>query len=542
MAQSSHEASPSGQPILRKGKACANCRRRKMKCDGVRPVCGPCAKSDKAEDCEYTSGSEQSTSQKLEDKIQRLQTRLQDLQTPSSDNPTLTLQQPYVYRSAPASRPLTPEYKEPPQHVKLILTETFLAYACQYGFFLHPERFRISVLYPGPVGHELRPSPCLLFVTYLLGIHFSQDPDLKRQEKTYLDLTIQQLPHDTTSTTIQPRYRLQIIQAEVLLSSYFFANKRPLEGGYHANSAYSLGAASGIQDMRCQNKLPPVFDDVEEGERVNACWAIFTLDRGWAGVLGYNSNTTCTIGGTVVLTTPMPREIEEYASGKYQCEQREGYTIKSFVTGRESRGESPSSRTVLAKSTFLFEKARSLIRVSFPELPDDQRPEYMDQYSRFRTLALTFKSTLPPLDMWLRTQSIDFIRTAYVGITLLEAALINFHAIAIRQGDEKAHQLSLISAHEIFTNSINLASASWNFGFLNPIIAFAWRTAFNVLFQELNSRPSSSSSSARQSCSEDPLHRQLRKGVASFANYSHCCSYINSEVRGMMHLFHGTPS
>lgn len=95
----------------------------------------------------------------------------------------------------------------------------------------------------------------------------------------------------------------------------------------------------------------------------------------------------------------------------------------------------------------------------------------MDQYSRFRTLALTFKSTLPPLDMWLRTQSIDFIRTAYVGITLLEAALINFHAIAVRQGDEKAHQLSLISAHEIFTNSINLASASWNFGFLNPIIA-----------------------------------------------------------------------
>jgi hypothetical protein len=94
----------------------------------------------------------------------------------------------------------------------------------------------------------------------------------------------------------------------------------------------------------------------------------------------------------------------------------------------------------------------------------------VDKYSRFRRLTMIFKATLPPLETWLRNQSIDFIRTVYVGITLLEAALINFHSISSGQGDEKAQQLSLISAHEIFTNSIKLASASWNLGFLNPII------------------------------------------------------------------------
>jgi hypothetical protein len=191
-------------------------------------------------------------------------------------------------------------------------------YAAQYGFFLHPGRFRVSMLYPGPVGHEQRPSPSLLFVTYLLGIHFSRDPDVKSLEKTYLDLTLLHIPDDTTATTTKPSHRLHIIQAEVLLSYYFFANKRPFEGVYHTNSAYSLGAASGIQSMQTRNPpesmLPPVSDDVEEGERVNACWAIFTLDKGWAAVMGYKPSTTCTVGGNVLLTTPMPREIDEYAT------------------------------------------------------------------------------------------------------------------------------------------------------------------------------------------------------------------------------------
>jgi hypothetical protein len=141
---------------------------------------------------------------------------------------------------------------------------------------------------------------------------------VKLHEKTFLDLAIQHIPLDTVSTTTEPSHRLHIIQAEVLLSNYFFANQRTLEGGYHANSAYSLAVASGIHNMQTRNppesKLPPVLDDIEEGERVNACWAIFTLDRGWAGALGFNSNITCTVGGNVVLTTPMPREIDEYGT------------------------------------------------------------------------------------------------------------------------------------------------------------------------------------------------------------------------------------
>lgn len=39
---------PSHAPSLERGRACLTCRRRRVKCDGARPVCGRCAKSARA--------------------------------------------------------------------------------------------------------------------------------------------------------------------------------------------------------------------------------------------------------------------------------------------------------------------------------------------------------------------------------------------------------------------------------------------------------------------------------------------------------------
>jgi hypothetical protein len=88
---------------------------------------------------------------------------------------------------------------------------------------------------------------------------------------------------------------------------------------------------------------------------------------------------------------------------------------------------------------------------------------------------VTFKSTLSPLDAWLHNPNLDIVRTAYVGITLLDAALIRLHGIAVTtvQGDSakaQARQQRLFHAQEIFNNSMRLASTAWNFVFLNPIV------------------------------------------------------------------------
>lgn len=160
---------------------------------------------------------------------------------------------------------------------------------------------------------------------YLLGIHLSQDPEMKKHEKTYFDSTLSLLAQDTLSTERHPQYRLHVIQTEVLLSYYFFANKRVMEGKYHMSCAFSLGIASGIHRMRTRNPpestLPPANDDIEEGERVNALWTIFALDKGWAGVLGCTPNAQRPSVGGSVMATPLPREIEEYETVCIQSSQ-----------------------------------------------------------------------------------------------------------------------------------------------------------------------------------------------------------------------------
>ncbi|KXN90893.1 hypothetical protein AN958_03423 [Leucoagaricus sp. SymC.cos] len=478
------------QGTLKKGRACINCRRRKMKCDGVQPICGSCLRTDKAEDCEYITGSERSTTQKLEEEIQRLQTRLRDLQTPIEPHQGVILQQPYG--PEPHSRRPSSDFQEPPRHIAQRLLDTFLAHASQHGFFLHPGRFRHSVQSPGPVGHESRPSPSLLSTMYLFGIHLSQDPEMKRHERTYFDLSIQLVSQDTSSTATHPKHRLHIIQAEVLLAYYFFSNKRPMEGKYHSYAAFSLAIASGIHRMRVRNPpestLSPATDDIEEGERVNAYWAVFCLDKEWSAVFNCNPNITCPSPAGTRILTPLPREIEEYETGRYQCERRHGHTFDDFINGTETPDESLTSRALHAKAACLFERARTFSRMTGVELSGMQRNDFGESFRHYRHLALNLKSTLPPFETWLRNPNIGIVRTAFVGVTLLDAALIRLHSVAAAQGDDRAHQQAILCAQEIFSNSMRLAAASWNFGFLNPVIGFAWREAFNVLYDDLNTR------------------------------------------------------
>lgn len=84
----SHKASPypknhnnnmSTTPLQR-GSACLSCRKRKMKCDGSRPVCQQCSRANRAADCEYDDGKTKTRTQILQEKIQRLEARVHELE------------------------------------------------------------------------------------------------------------------------------------------------------------------------------------------------------------------------------------------------------------------------------------------------------------------------------------------------------------------------------------------------------------------------------------------------------------------------------
>jgi hypothetical protein len=84
-----HASSMSTATPLQRGSACLSCRKRKMKCDGSRPVCQQCSRANRAADCEYDDGKTKTRTQILQEKIQRLESRIRELEgKPSTSNET----------------------------------------------------------------------------------------------------------------------------------------------------------------------------------------------------------------------------------------------------------------------------------------------------------------------------------------------------------------------------------------------------------------------------------------------------------------------
>lgn len=122
------------------------------------------------------------------------------------------------------------------------------------------------------------------------------------------------------SVNMDPSRIIYVLQAEVLLAHYLFHKNRRLEGGYHAAAAVSIAVACELHKIRSATwrsgggavRLYPPTDAVEEGERVRAFWAVFTLDRCWAVWLQSTSVFLNTPTAATLVDTPWPLEMEAY--------------------------------------------------------------------------------------------------------------------------------------------------------------------------------------------------------------------------------------
>jgi hypothetical protein len=121
---------------------------------------------------------------------------------------------------------------------------------------------------------------------------------------------------------------MHTIQAETLLGYYFFRNGNILQAKRHASSAASLVLGCRLNTFRSSHEdnsppvpayldgtstLPASQDAIEEGERINAFWAVFTLYRNLAvavdplgSVCGVFDAPGCQVN------TPWPLDMEIY--------------------------------------------------------------------------------------------------------------------------------------------------------------------------------------------------------------------------------------
>nr|GAT53551.1 predicted protein [Mycena chlorophos] len=335
---------------LRRGKACLVCRHLKIKCDGVRPRCGPCVLNPKEEACHYNEAN--SRTQELEETVARLRLRVAELERSS----TLSASPPGSPSTSPSpsspdsfsSRRSTPNVgtQEPPLPTIQTLLDAFLPHAAQVGFFLHVDNFRASALLPFPMGDVRRPSPALLRVVYLWGLHLSQTPSLLSPETTLLQLAQQALSTEISDRSGLP-HALHTIQAQVLLSNYLLRNKQFLEAEYHANGAATLAMAYQLHRV-CSSRVDASssttetdrdlgwpISPVDEGERIRCFWTVVCLQSSFAFVVGNIATTSLSIleSSSNEIDTPWPEDFAEYESrlAPSPCVSQE--TIKTFLVG-----------------------------------------------------------------------------------------------------------------------------------------------------------------------------------------------------------------
>ncbi|KAJ7726150.1 Zn(2)-Cys(6) binuclear cluster domain-containing protein [Mycena maculata] len=410
-----------------KAKACVNCRRRKIKCDGERPKCGQCLRSSSFQDCEYADDGPTRT-QILEEQIAILEARIEELEKPKELRSALVLQNPYGGERRSASLPALSRGGSPVHHLPLphseissgpssplsghtssegiplveleALTHNFLHHSSQFGFFLNIQNFREAAM--GRSGQ--RPTAVLLDVVHLWAIHLSGSDEFAIHEASYLSRALGTAV-DALSGSHSLNTVLHSIQAEVLLTLYFLRNTRFLEGKYHLSAAVSLVISSGLHRIRSADSyavsgplglafrsLAAPRDAIEENERINAFWTVLTLNNCWTTADGSPSNISYTVPDARI-DTPWPLDINTPSFHNQILPDLSIGTVTTFLANLPDTGTSVTA--LHAKAAILFEQASRLASQYRPNMTHEHLNQFYTSFNSIDALIGGFKLLLP---------------------------------------------------------------------------------------------------------------------------------------------------
>ena len=194
--------------------------------------------------------------------------------------------------------------------IRLDRLNSFLPYVSVIGFFLNVPRF-VNSFYA--TAASSRPSPALLSTIYLWGLKLSSVESFAAYEPVFLSRAIQSVAGALGAA--HPHKAKHALQAELLLSNYFFWNGRFLEGRYHCGAAGSIAITLGSHRTRSSqlpNQNPHPADPVEEGERINAFWSVFLNDRCWGVAMNVPSGLPDQKAANARIDVPWPLDMAQY--------------------------------------------------------------------------------------------------------------------------------------------------------------------------------------------------------------------------------------
>ncbi|KAJ7442733.1 hypothetical protein B0H11DRAFT_2347731 [Mycena galericulata] len=484
----------------RSPRACSNCRRRKMKCNGARSGCNQCRSRPprSGAPCVFdrdTRHAEPNAAQ-MQKTIMLLKSRVHELEQASAPLGSPAMVQhaysdlecsPPVGNSPPSEEPIP--VQEPPSEIIEKLVNTFLdrfAHTCY--FFLDPLQFLASA-FPAPPFNALdRPSQALLNAVYLWGSILlshrttpttSPLPYPYAEQNYFLLYALQSLPDDIRLFPLHPNLVLQTIQAHLLLSLYYMHAALPVEGRYHSAAAVSLAFSAGLNhavaaaagSLANANAalgfplaaesvcvLPPAMDAREEAERVNAFWAVVINENCWVAAEGTPSAIRAC---GAAIDTPWP------SSGS---QGQGGSTVIEFLNNDDDYAGGRAPMALLAKASVLLERA-----VAF------SGSGHVHTHPARTALAHslhTFHASLP------LPSSGGHGHTLFLAHALTDLALIRLHA-PFTSTSERARYTALSAARRLAARMEALSREPDTRVLLHPVLGPICATACALYLREM---------------------------------------------------------
>ena len=175
-----------------------------------------------------------------------------------------------------------------------------------------------------PRGNIGRPIPALINAIYLWGLVIVKNNDFHLHVPILASQIASQL--GSAISTTSSHQILQVIQAKILLVGYLFRIGHFPTALHEAHSASSLAVACGLHKIRTAQPIPAYTsfidridltlqeprDQIEEGERINAFWAVFFMDRCLAVIFGPPLVISDMDAPGMQIDTPWPLEMETY--------------------------------------------------------------------------------------------------------------------------------------------------------------------------------------------------------------------------------------
>ncbi|KAJ3927203.1 MAG: hypothetical protein NXY57DRAFT_904365 [Lentinula lateritia] len=510
---------------LQRGKACLRCRKRKMRCDGNRPACQQCTHAKKPDGCEYDDGKGKTRTQLLRETIQQLQQRVRELEDPEYISPAVMLHDPHPpmsesssssYDSAgstpisishspypsgmsspsetwthlPVSSPspspfMSDIFFEDPRSYQSsfdlgpILLDIFSPHRHQCGLGIHMGHLRESLnLSPDEQRH-----PALMNSIYLWACFVSRPKPLSQHEESFLSQAL-----DGVRDGLRKGDKLlDVIQASCLLSLYFLANGRLVEGSFHASAVAALAVQCGLQtavsgegsynpsSSRERLDLDHIRPGYQEGERVLTFWQVYNLDCCWSVALRKPRVALDSEDPWTSIDCPWPQDITDYESGNATVSN--GFpTVKTFLQGDVSGGF--SMQTWRAKASAIFSRADQLAASWRYRLSGVTYPE------EFQVLELTINRFLPtilPIHQ-LNATILEEKHTLIVVHTLIQVSVLMLYQ-RFAQDDPVTYDKCSAAAKACV--AITKFVSEQDYDYLDPIIGSCWTTVAEWLICEI---------------------------------------------------------